>query len=107
MAQAKLPQSVINQVREYKKILQADNLPVSGVYVFGSYAKGHATKDSDIDVAVVSPKFRSSWEALSYLYGKLPYGLGWLIEPIGFSPEDFENKYSTLVHEIKKHGIKV
>ncbi len=107
MAQTKLPQLVIDQVQEYKKILQADNLPVSDVYVFGSYAKGSAGKDSDIDVAVISPKFKSSWEALSYLYSKLPYGLGWLIEPMGFSPEEFEDQYSTLVHEIKKHGIRI
>lgn len=103
----KLPQKVIEQVKEYKKILRADKLPVRGVYVFGSYAKGTATKDSDIDVCVVSPKFKTSWSALSYLYSKLPYGLGWSIEPVGFNPKDFSDKYSGLISEIKKHGVKV
>ncbi|MEK7161329.1 MAG: nucleotidyltransferase domain-containing protein [Patescibacteria group bacterium] len=97
----------MSEVKEYKKILKADNLPITGVYVFGSYAKGSARKGSDIDVAVISPKFKNSWSALGYLYSKLPYGLGWTIEPVGFSPKEFNNKYSSLIYEIKTHGVKV
>jgi predicted nucleotidyltransferase len=107
MAKKQLPKKVIQQVQEYKKILQADKLPMQDVYVFGSYAKGTARKDSDIDVAVISSKFKSRWEAMGYLYGKLPYGLGWSIEPMGFNPKDFQDKYSSLIYEIKTHGVKV
>jgi len=107
MAKKQLPKKIIEQVREFKKILQADKLPVKDVYVFGSYAKGTAGKDSDIDVAVISPKFKDSWSALSYLYAKLPYGVGWAIEPVGFNPKEFADKYSTLIYEIKTHGVKV
>lgn len=103
----KLPKKVIDQVNEYKKILRADRLPIKNVYVFGSYAKGTATKDSDIDVCIISPKFKTRWAALNYLYDKLPYGLGWAIEPVGFNPENFNDKYSTLIYEIKTHGVKV
>jgi len=107
MAKKRLPKKVVDEVNEYKKLLKADKLPITGVYVFGSQAKGTARKGSDIDVAVVSPKFKDSWTALSYLYSKLPYGLGWSIEPMGFNPKDFEDKYSTLIYEIKKYGVKV
>ncbi|OGI99729.1 hypothetical protein A3H53_00385 [Candidatus Nomurabacteria bacterium RIFCSPLOWO2_02_FULL_40_10] len=92
---------------EYKKLLQADNLPIVGIYVFGSQAKGNPREDSDIDVAVVSPRFINRWSALEYLYGKLPYGMGWTIEPVGFSPSDFDSKYSSLINEIKMYGVAV
>ncbi len=107
MAKRKLPQKIISEVTEYKKLLQADNFPIVGVYVFGSYAKGNAREDSDIDVAVISPHFKSPWSALDYLYSKLPYGRGWVIEPIGFNPADFSSKYSSLINEIKTYGVKV
>lgn len=107
MVKRQLPKKVIEQVKEFKKILEKGKLPMQGVYVFGSYAKGTARKDSDIDVAVISSKFKSRWDALGYLYDKLPYGLGWSIEPMGFNPKDFKDKYSTLIYEIKTHGVKV
>lgn len=107
MVKRKLPKKIISEVRKYKKLLQADNLPMAGVYVFGSHAKGNAKKDSDIDVAVVSPSFKSPWSALNYLYDKLPYGMGWTIEPVGFSPADFSSKYSSLINEIKMYGVEV
>lgn len=107
MDKGKLPDNVIAEVNEYRNILKADKLPVSAMYVFGSFAKGTPRKGSDIDVCVVSPKFKDAWDALTYLRRKIPFGLGWSIEPVGFSPEDFEDKYSTLIHEIKKHGVRV
>lgn len=103
----KLPNKVIKQVKAYKKILKAQNLPVKATYVFGSYAKGKQRKWSDIDVCVVSPKFKDPWQALTYLRRQVPFGLEWMIEPVGFSPKDFRDKYSSLIYEIKKYGIKV
>ncbi len=107
MVKRKLPEKIISEVIEYKKLLEADNLPITGVYIFGSYAKGNARKNSDIDVAVISPDFKSPWSALDYLYSKLPYGKGWVIEPVGFSPADFSSKYSILINEIKTYGVEV
>ncbi len=107
MDQRKLPDNVIAEVNEYRNILKADKLPISEMYVFGSFAKGTSRKGSDIDVCVVSPQFKDAWEAMTYLRRKLPFGLGWSIEPVGFTPEEFENKYSTLIHEIKKHGVRI
>lgn len=107
MAKQKLPAKVISQVRAYKDILRADKLPFKDVYVFGSYAKGTQRKHSDIDVCIISTRFKDAWTALTYLRRKVPNGLEWSIEPVGFSPKDFEDKYSTLIYEIKKHGIKV
>jgi predicted nucleotidyltransferase len=107
MVKTQLPEKIILEVAEYKKILQNDNLSLTNIYVFGSYAKGNPRNGSDIDVAVISPDFKSPWSALDYLYSKLPYGKGWTIEPVGFSPADFGNKYSSLINEIKMYGVEV
>ena len=107
MDNRKIPDNVITEVNEYRNILEADRLPITAMYVFGSYAKGTPREGSDIDVCVVSPKFKDAWETLTYLRKKIPFGLGWSIEPVGFTPEEFENKYSTFIHEIKEHGVRV
>ncbi len=107
MVKKRLPKKVIETVEKYIAILKANNLPISAVYIFGSYAKGKERKDSDVDVAVISPQFKNSWEALQYLWRNRPQDLGMSIEPVGFSPEDFKSKYSSLINEIKTYGVAV
>lgn len=108
MVKKKLPRKVVKKVRQYVKILEADNLPVEEVYVFGSYAKGKQSKWSDIDVCVISPKFKDSFLAMQYLWHKRPEDdIDLFIEPVGFSPKNFEKDPSPFVYEIKKYGIRV
>lgn len=107
MVKKELPEKIIKEVEEFKKLLEADDLLIESIYVFGSYAKGSAREGSDIDVAVISPDFKSPWSALDYLLQKLPYGRGWVIEPVGFNPSDFSNRYSSFINEIKTYGIKI
>lgn len=107
MAKRKLSQKVIKEVNNYINILKADKLPISQVYVFGSYAKGRPNSYSDIDVCVVSPKFKNTFKALQYLWQKVPTNAHSSIEPIGLNPNDLKDRHSTLVSEIKKTGIKI
>lgn len=44
-------ESIIEKLREYKPELQR-KYPVSRLGIFGSYARGEATNESDIDIAV-------------------------------------------------------
>ena len=107
MAKKRLSKKVIEQAKAYKKILQTEKLPIQAFYIFGSYAKGTQHKWSDIDICVVSPKFKDSWHGLNYLMDRVPAGSSWLIEPHGLNPKEFNNKYSTLATEVKEHGIKI
>jgi hypothetical protein len=86
-----------------------ENESVVGLFLGGSRGKSKdfLTEHSDIDVCVVSPKFTNAWDALSYLRRKVPYGVGWIIEPLGFNPTDFSSKYSSLINEIKTYGVEV
>ncbi len=90
-----------------RHLKQQEKLPIQGVYLFGSYAKGTPHKWSDIDVAVVSRKFSGNVDPYEYLWLHLrDEDVRRGIEPIGFHPRDFvwENP---LAAEVKQHGIKI
>jgi predicted nucleotidyltransferase len=44
-------------IQRYVAVLEAKGIPVERAILFGSYAAGHADEWSDIDIAVISPKF--------------------------------------------------
>lgn len=103
MVKKKLPKKVIREVEDFMNILKSEKIPIKKVLVFGSYAKGKQGKWSDIDVCIVSPKFKDAWKSTQYLWEKLPDEPNSKIEPVGFSPKDFKEDPSPLIHEIKKH----
>lgn len=97
----------MNQIRKYLDILKKDDFPIEAVYLFGSYAKGTYTKNSDIDLCIVSPILDNSLSSILDLAGKTVDIEDSIIELIGFSPEYFNTAFSGLVHEIRETGIKV
>ncbi|MBF8280484.1 MAG: nucleotidyltransferase protein [Candidatus Magasanikbacteria bacterium] len=106
MAKKKLPLIVKKNINEYIAALKKDRLPIERVILFGSYAKGKQHRWSDIDLCIVSSKFKDAWRALQYLWSKRIYDSGITIEPVGFSKRDF--KYpSSLIAEIKRTGIDI
>ena len=106
MAKKKISPKVEKEIKEYINILKEDNLPVQKVILFGSYAKGKQNKWSDVDVCIVSPKFKDAFSALQYLWLKREKDYGLTIEPIGFNPKDFAESDS-LIDEIKRTGIEI
>lgn len=100
-----LPKKVREDVKDYIEVLEKDRLPIDKVIVFGSQAKKTSRRESDIDVCVISPKFKDKFKALHYLLMK-SYELKALIEPHPYHPKDFVNE-DPLVWEIKKTGITV
>lgn len=81
-------------------------IAVTHAYLFGSYAKGHPTRWSDVDVAVVSPRFKGTrfydCKMLIPHLRNMPNTLE--IHP--FKKEDFNTK-NLFVKEIIKTGIKI
>ena len=48
----------VKQIAELiKNLLKDRNIMVDKIIVFGSYAKGNFTKDSDLDIAIISRDF--------------------------------------------------
>ena len=70
-------------VKEYSKLVVA-NMIVSKIILYGSYARGNARKDSDIDVAVVVPRSSISKDIIDDMAKlfKLRRNISTDIEPI-------------------------
>lgn len=104
MAKKKLPSKIKKLVDSYLEILEKDKLPIKRAIVFGSYARGKPNSWSDLDVCIISSRFRDYGQAVDYLWQKKPFGS--IIEPIGFNPKDFQDDDS-FIKEIKNTGIVV
>lgn len=105
----KIPSSKnkINIIRRYIHLLKQKGIRVSNVILFGSYAKGTAKPDSDIDIAVISSQFGQDNLKEMMLLRKLAIKIDSHIEPLPFSPEGLKDRYSTLTQEILKYGMPI
>lgn len=108
MVRKRIPKKVGREIEKYLDILKKDSLPINKVILFGSFASGSQRKWSDIDLCVVSPKFKNSFEASQYLWKKRKiFDLNYTIEPVGFTLKDFNDKYDSLANEIRRTGVEV
>lgn len=92
-------------VKRFVALLSQD-IYVQKVFLFGSYAKGHPNKNSDIDIAVVSPKFgkRNEMEEMTYLLKKA-HEIDIDLEPHPYHPSELKNpSKSSFVAEILRTG---
>lgn len=93
---------VIRIVRRYKEAI-ADVVSDAKVYLYGSYSKGTARPDSDIDVAVVVQEAPSDRFALSSRLWRATRKVNTLIEPILIESSD----QSPLYEDIMRTGIAI
>ena len=100
--------SILNKLRRFRRLLEKEGVPVSKLLLYGSYARGEARKESDIDVCVVSPAFGKDYLGERfYLFHKAPE-IDPLIEPVPFSLKDYrKNRVSPLLHQIRKEAIEI
>ena len=99
-----------NIVLNYVKELQS-RIPVEKIILFGSYAYGKPTKSSDIDIAVVSEKFKKMDDIkrimlLSDYARRIKCFVD--IDPIGFTEKELEKAdYFEIGGEIVEKGVVV
>ena len=74
-------EQVIDIVREYKKLV-SNKIDDAQIYLYGSYSKGTAHPDSDIDVAVVVPQIKGDWLDVSTDLWLLAPQVNYRIEPV-------------------------
>jgi len=98
---------IINKIKLYLKKLSDAGIYVEKAYLYGSYANNSGiTKDSDIDLMIVSKKFDNdpdkgasiAWKLTKYVDTRIePYIVGWN----KFNNDDV----SPLLQIVKKEGI--
>lgn len=108
MVKKRISPKISRLVNNYvERLSRENNIPIQRVVLFGSQVKGTQHEWSDIDICIVSPRFTHPFKTLQLLWRErneeeVSAGL----EPVGFTPEDFESGGS-LIDEIKRTGVEL
>ena len=94
---------VINIVKQFGELVR-QNYSVNQIYLFGSYAKGNAKEESDIDVAIVLEKIGDDYLEQSTKLFQLRRKIDLRIEPVLL---ELNNDISGFLEEIRSNGILV
>lgn len=105
--QRKKIDSAKKKLKKYITSLQNDGFSVKNAYLYGSYARGDFRINSDIDICIISDKFKKNWDANERYLWRKAWRIDPKIEPIGYSPKEFKQDLIPLVSEIKKTGIRI
>ncbi|MDR0988195.1 MAG: nucleotidyltransferase domain-containing protein [Prevotellaceae bacterium] len=88
--------------KQYKELVSA-RLPVTALYLYGSYSRGEQTEESDIDIAVVVSHRSENYFEDTPLLWTLRRQISNLIEPVLLT----ENEDDELYRIVLATGIRV
>jgi predicted nucleotidyltransferase len=100
---AEIQSEIIKEIYALKDSLM-DKLDIKKIFIFGSYARGDFSADSDIDVCIIAKNIENNFaetlnaSAASALIDPK-------IEPLVFSEDEFEIENFGIIKEIKKTGV--
>jgi len=104
--QAEMRKDLAESLQRLLNILRSEGgLTIREAYLYGSRASRDASKDSDIDVAIISPDLTGDQVQDWYRLNKLAKEVDVRMEVVGFRPEQFRDEHP-LAWEVRK-GIKV
>ncbi|MBL6996411.1 nucleotidyltransferase domain-containing protein [Desulfobacula sp.] len=103
---AKIPNKVLNSIKEYIQILNKNGVMITQAILFGSYANGRYNEFSDIDVALVSDQFEGIRFNDRNRIRKYKFEINPDIEPLPFTKENFTAD-DPFVREILETGFRI
>lgn len=99
---------LIQSLRYFRRTVDSE-IPINKMIFFGSFARGKPHKWSDIDLIIVSSKFRriKSFKRARRLYDH--WNLDYPVDFLCFTPEEFNNlrKHFSIVSQALKEGIEI
>lgn len=102
-----MDKNIDTSIAKYLNLIKGKFADIERVYLFGSYAKGKSTEDSDIDVALIFTNLDDSKRFdIQVQLMLLAAQIDSRIEPHPISHDDFDSG-NPFVVEIKKTGIEV
>jgi len=106
-------EQIIKKLREVlKKLSQELPVKINRGILFGSYARGEAEEESDLDLILVSESFRglNYLERINQLLDlewKLIDALDKPFDLLFYSPEEWEREDSPIIRIAKEEGIEI
>ena len=99
---------VIKIIRRFVKELKHRDISVDRIVLYGSYVRGQARPDSDIDIAVVSKNFGKDRVEEGMLLFRIAGKIDPRLEPVPISLKAYENNtWVPLIYEIREKGKEV
>jgi predicted nucleotidyltransferase len=93
--------------RRLKQRLIEEGVPIVQVFLFGSLAEGKRQRWSDVDIAVVYDQFGKDRLTEHSRIADAREDFDVPMDIVSLRREDLDNRYSTIVQEVKRHGIVV
>jgi len=104
-----MDETLIEKIRQYLAVLPTVGIHASKAVLFGSFAKGRADQDSDIDVVIIAPEFdkESDFESIKSLWETTLLADN-RIEPIPCGEREWESGDGRPIIEIaRREGVMI
>jgi uncharacterized protein len=99
---------VIKKIKRYCKLLDSSGIPVEKAFLYGSWARGDAGSESDIDVMIVSSRFDSDDYLVKAKAWRMTEQVDLRIEPYTVGLNKFLNDHiSPLLQIVKEQGVEI
>ena len=99
---------IIEKLKEFRSALQDSGVKVTKLVLYGSYANGHFSEYSDIDVAVVSSDFGKDRFEEGVKLLEIAYKIDPRIEAVPVSIHSYKtDTWVPLIYEIRKKGVEI
>ena len=105
MVERAINKDIAKSINEYVKEIKKQ-YNISAIILFGSYAKGTADEDSDIDIAIILDDFEDIYECMAELMG-MTWDIDARIEPHPIKKKDYDEISDYFIKEVIDTGIKV
>ncbi|MDT3699802.1 MAG: nucleotidyltransferase domain-containing protein [Thermincola sp.] len=98
--------SIEISIKKYLEALRSNNIRVNKVILYGSHANGTFDKDSDIDLAIISPDLGQDSFDEAIMLRKLTRGIDLDISPRPYSVKQYQEagKGDFLYDEVIRKG---
>ena len=101
-------EEVIKILKSYISLLNKEGISVYKAFLFGSYATGDASDESDIDVMIVTDAYDETNDLVVGKAWSLTKRINTKIEPFFIGMKKFlEDKTSPLVDIVRNEGIEI
>lgn len=95
---------IVGKLRDFLK-----KHTIEKAILFGSFARGEAREDSDIDLILVSKEFEGKSALKRPVRFYIDWNLGYPVDFLCYTPKEFNNlsKQASIVSQALKEGIEV